>query len=136
MRTAIYNPRYLEIKALRGNNPNLHYQYLMLRKVNKVLDFLRYFPQYSEEFKRFQQHFELYATRLHNLYLSVRVFKTLALDSIQEKHDKYHLEKLHYEVFIPMMKMFVENGKTGMKPKLTRSRVKQYLDTENVIVPF
>lgn len=136
LRTAIYNPRYLEIKTLRGNNPNLHYQYLVLRKINKVIDFLRYFPQYSKQFKAFQQHFESYVSKLHALYLSVRVFKTISINNVVDKCDKYHLEKLHYEVFIPMMKVFVENGKKGASPKLTRGCIKQYLDKENVIVPF
>lgn len=43
LRTAYYNKMYLEAKTLRGNNPNLHYQYLMLRKIGKVSEFLRIF---------------------------------------------------------------------------------------------
>ena len=132
-RTAFYNPRYLEIKALRGNNPNLHYQYLVLRKVNKVDNFLYYFPQYAEQFKMFEQHFMLYARRLHKLYLDVHVFKKTLLTDITDKRDKYHIEKIHYEVFIPKLK---KNYSERIKPKVTLHGVMEYLDTANVIVPF
>ncbi len=132
MRTALYNPRYLEIKALRGNNPNLHYQYLVLRKVNKVADFLRYFPQYTVHFKSFQRHFELYSTRLYHLYIAIHVTKKMSLKTVVDKRDAYHIEKLHYTVYIPMIK----ENKTGKKPMITLGKVRQYLDTANVIVPF
>ena len=136
MRTTMYSSKYMELKLLRGNNPNLHYQYLVLRKVNKVQDFLHYFPQYSEHFKEFKRHFELYSTRLHKLYLDVHVLKVMSLDKITDKRDKYHVEKMHYQVFIPMVKQYIANGKTGMKPKITRSKVMEYLDNANVFVPF
>ena len=132
IRTTLYNPRYLEVKALRGNNPNLHYQYLVLRKVNKVADFLRYFPQYSQHFKTFQQHFQLYSERLHKLYIAVNVTKTLLLDNVPDKRDKYHINRLHYTVYIPMIKKHVD----GAKPRVTVGKVRQYLDDENVFVPF
>ena len=40
MRRTYYREEYLELKALRGNNPSIYYQYLTLRKIQKVADFL------------------------------------------------------------------------------------------------
>jgi len=134
-RASYENVKYAEIKMLRGNNPNLHYQYLVLRKINRDREFLKYFPQYSAHFVRFRQHFEAFASRIHNLYLNVRVLKITKLEEIEDKRDKYHIEKLHYEHFIPALKEHKQNAESE-KPKITRKKVIEYLDSENVMVPF
>ncbi len=128
-RTAYYNKMYLEAKSLRGNNPNLHYQYLMLRKIGKVSEFLRYFPQYRKHFNKFLEHFTLFAERIHKLYWQVHVKKTIPVAEIPEKHDKYFVEKLHYEVFLP-------RHKEDKKFFINRKEVMKLLDGEKVMIPF
>jgi hypothetical protein len=128
-RTAYYNKMYLEAKSIRGNNPNLHYQYLMLRKIGKVSEFLRYFPQYRKHFNKFLEHFTLFAERIHKLYWQVHVKKTLPVAEIPEKHDKYFVEKLHYEVFLP-------RHKEDQKFFINRKEVMKLLDGEKVMIPF
>jgi hypothetical protein len=128
-RKAYYNNKYLEVKSLRGNNPNLHYQYLMLRKIGKVSEFLRYFPFYRKHFNKFLTHFTLFSERIHKLYWEVRVKKSVSVSDIHDKRDKYFVEKLHYEVFLPKHKenkMFFINKK----------EVEKFLDRENVMIPF
>lgn len=143
LRTAFYNTKYNEVKLLRGNNPNLHYQYLVLRKIKKVADFLRYFPQYRMHFNKFYEHFNLYATRIHKLYVNTHVLKIMAVNDIEDKRDKYHVEKLHYECYLPLIKKYKHACEVAgvddlltIKPKMTRTRVAEYLDSENVIAPF
>ena len=135
-RTSFANVKYEEVKLLRGNNPNLHYQYLVLRKVNRNAEFLRYFPQYSAHFARFREHFEAYATRIHRLYIDIHVTKTIALDAVVDKRDKYHIEKLHYNFYIPALKVHRTSDVDGPKPKVTRATVIEYLDGENIMVPM
>jgi hypothetical protein len=136
-RTSFINHKYTEIKLLRGNNPNLHYQYLVLRKVQKADEFLRHFPQYSAHFARFKEHFETFATRLHRLYMDLHVTKIVTLDTIEDKRDKYHVEKLHYTCYVPAIKEFKSgDSNVAVKPKVTRKMVMEYLDGENVMVPF
>jgi hypothetical protein len=50
---AVINPNYSDLAALRGNHPNIQYQYLCLRRIGKVAAFLQYFPQYISEFTKF-----------------------------------------------------------------------------------
>ena len=129
LRTAYHNKIYLEVKSLRGNNPNLHYQYLLLRKIGKVSEFLRYFPLYRKHFNKFLEHFTLFAERIHKLYWEVHVKKSVLIADVPNKHDKYFVEKLHYEVFLPKHrenKMFFINKK----------EVEKFLDRENVMIPF
>ena len=136
-RTSFINDKYTEIKLLRGNNPNLHYQYLVLRKVQKADEFLRHFPQYGAHFARFKEHFETFATRLHRLYMDVHVTKVTTLDTIEDKRDKYHVEKLHYTCYVPAIKAYKSgDSNDAVKPKVTRKMVMEYLDSENVMVPF
>jgi len=46
---AVINPNYTEMAILRGNHPNIQYQYLCLQRIHRVNDFLRFFPQYTNE---------------------------------------------------------------------------------------
>jgi hypothetical protein len=136
-RTSFANVKYEEVKLLRGNNPNLHYQYLVLRKVNRDAEFLRYFPQYSAHFARFREHFDAFATRIHRLYIDVHVTKVIALDAVVDKRDKYHIQKLHYNFYIPALKLFKSgDSNDAIKPKVTRATVVEYLDGENIMVPM
>ncbi len=152
-RTSFINAKYAEVKILRGNNPNLHYQYLVLRKINKVAAFERYFPQYKTYFDRFETHFMAFATRIHQLYINVHVLKITTLAELTDKKDKYHVEKLHYERYLPMVKaskdasvpselkasrMEIKDASVlkELKPKITRKIVIEYLDSENVMVPL
>lgn len=136
-RTSFVNAKYAEVKILRGNNPNLHYQYLVLRKINKVAVFERYFPQYKTYFDRFETHFMAFATRIHQLYINVHVLKITTLAELTDKKDKYHVEKLHYERYLPMVKASkASKDLKELKPKITRKIVIEYLDSENVMVPL
>ena len=127
LRTAYHNKIYLEVKSLRGNNPNLHYQYLLLRKIGKVSEFLRYFPMYRKHFNKFLEHFTLFTERIHKLYWEVHVKKTVP--EIPEKYEKYFVEKIHYEVFLP-------RHKEDKKFFINRKEVAKFLDGENIMIPF
>ena len=125
-RTAYYNKKYLEVKCLRGNNPNLHYQYLMLRKIGKVSEFLRYFPIYRKHFNKFFEHFRLFSERIYKLYWEVHVKKSLQVFDL-EKHDRFFVEKLHYDVFLPRHN---EDAKFFINCKI----VSEFLDGENMMI--
>ena len=128
-RTAYYNKIYLEVKSLRGNNPNLHYQYLLLRKIGKVSEFLRYFPVYRKHFNKFLEHFTLFTERIYKLYWEVHVKKTVLVSDIPEKYEKYFVEKIHYDVFLP-------RHKEDKKFFINRGEVAKFLDGENIMIPF
>jgi hypothetical protein len=127
LRTTFYNPKYLELKLLRGNNPNLHFHYLMLRKTGKVAEFLQYFPMYAKHFNHFHEHFKFVKKRIRKLYWQVHVKKTATLT--EQSRDKYFVEKLHYEVFLPQKKL-------NKNFFITDGEVEKFLDSENVIIPL
>jgi hypothetical protein len=100
IRTGLKNPRYEEVKLLRGNNPNLQYQYLSLRKTGKIQDFLFYFPQYKNIFYRFYQEYENFVTNVHYSYLTYYVQKQNV--KISKKYAS-HIYKIHHELYLPSL---------------------------------
>ena len=100
MRASLENPTYKEVKELRGNNPNLQYQYLCLLRMGKVMDFLLYFPQYKQIFYRFYKEFQEFITNVHQSYISYYVRK-----SGQTISKKYFplIYKLHHEIYLPSL---------------------------------
>jgi hypothetical protein len=97
---SLENPTYKEVRELRGNNPNLQYQYLCLLRMGKVMDFLNFFPQYKDVFYRFYKEFHEFVTNVHQSYISYYVRK-----SGQRISKKYFplIYKLHHEVFLPSL---------------------------------
>ena len=117
-RTSLKNPRYEEVKLLRGNNPNLQYQYLCLRKTGKIQDFLFYFPQYKSIFYRFYQEYENFVTNVHFSYLTYYVQKQNV--KISKKYSP-HIYKIHHELYLPSLQ-------TEETLIIKRRVVKEYFD--------
>ena len=103
------NPAYASVRELRGNNPNLQYQYLCLRRIGKVMDFLNYFPQYKTVFYKFHTQYNEFINTLHQSYISYYVRKTGV--TISKKYFPL-VYKLHHEIYIPSL---VSNSKIIMR---------------------
>lgn len=119
MRTSIMNPKYTEVRELRGNNPNLCYQYLCLRRMNKVMDFLTHFPQYKNVFYRFHTQYENFITNIHQAYLIYYVKKSGI--KIAKRYFQI-IYKLHHEYYLPSLNS--SDGKRIMR----RSEIKQIMN--------
>jgi hypothetical protein len=99
-RTCIENEEYLKLKELRGNHPNLQYQYLVLRQEGRVHDFLSYFPRYKELFYYFYIQYEDFITQLHQSYVSYYIQKTG--NHISKRYFSL-IHKLHHTVYVPSL---------------------------------
>jgi hypothetical protein len=99
-RTCIENEAYRALRELRGNNPNLQYQFLCLKKINKVQDFLGHFPQYKKIFFRFHRQYEDFITQLHQSYVSYYVKKE---GKQIEKRYFPLIHRLHHDVYLPSL---------------------------------
>lgn len=111
-RTCIENEAYKVKKDLRGNNPNLQYQYLCLKRIEKVEDFLLHFPQYKKIFFRFHRQYEDFITQLHQAYMSYYIKKEGKPIS---KRFFPMIHKLHHEVYLPSISNSVNGEKLIMK---------------------
>ena len=68
-RTKNRNPVFERVRRLRGNQSNIKYQYLVLKKDGNVKKFLKYFPEHTGRFSECRDKLHKFTT---NLYLSYR----------------------------------------------------------------
>jgi len=115
-RSSSENPAYMEVKALRGNNPSLHYQYLCLLRMGKVMEFLAHFPKYKRFFSEFYNQLTGFVTKVHQYYVSHFIKK----ESLQMPKNYYMLiQRLHKEVYIPSLN--TENKVIMRRPVIYKS---------------
>jgi len=112
------NPNYLELAELRGNQPNIQYQYLCLRRIQKVASFLLHFPQYISIFTKYKTQYETFVINVHQSYLSYYVRKEGIVISLKYFPTIY---EIHHSIFIPSMTR-------KEKIIIRRNIVKDYID--------
>lgn len=100
-RMKLENQQYNYKKSLRGNHPNLQYQYLCLLRIQKIPEFLKYFPIYREHFDRFNTQFEQFVNTIQTTYYMWYVKKQKDVEF--SKHIMYFVRRIHYEVFVPSL---------------------------------
>jgi hypothetical protein len=105
-RCKLRNPAFEYVRHLRGNQPKLSYRYLELRKMGKVVDFLKFYPEHSDQFRYYQTNLHKYTNTLYNLYVNIFIKKNIQLDTVDHKY-QISLKRLHYhyrEVLVPQKK--------------------------------
>lgn len=105
-RCKLRNPAFEYVRHLRGNQPKLSYRYLELRKMGKVVDFLKFYPEHSAQFRYYQTNLHKYTNTLYNLYVNIFIKKNIQLDTVDPKF-QISLKRLHYhyrETLVPQKK--------------------------------
>lgn len=116
-RTCIENEIYLDLKELRGNHPNLQFQYMVLKQQQREYEFLSHFPKYTDLFNYFYLQNENFITQLHSAYVSYYVKKTGNLIS---KRYFSLIHKLHHTVYLPSL--------SSTKIIMKRSEIKKHFE--------
>jgi hypothetical protein len=117
--TIAMNPAYEELQKLRGTHPNILFQYLCLKRIGKIEEFLQHFPQYKSMFYNFHSLFESVVIKLHQSYVDHFIQKK------QEKiHKKYyyHIQQLHRNIYIPSLQ---EENKVIIKKPVVRKYLEE-----------
>lgn len=117
-RCVIRSPVYEEIYKIRYLNTDLQYQYLCLRYIGRVSDFLSYFSQYKGDFYRFYEQTRDFLENLHASYMSFYVLKTGVPCNL-----KYwpYIRRLHRDIYLPSLK-------TGVEKSITRGVVHEFMN--------
>ena len=123
-RTCISNKIYEYIKQIRGNNPNLQYQFFELKKSTKIDEFLYYFSIYKPLFDIFEKKYQDFITNVHQTYYSYYVLK-----SGQQMPKQYfiHAAKIHHEIFLPEKRIIRRNVVVEYFLKFTPSELMYYM---------
>lgn len=93
-RTRVRNPNYEEVRHLRGNNPELLYQYLCLRQMCKIPMYLRYYPEHSAQLSQYRDQVHTFTRTLHEIYVDCFIKKKIAIGDCTAQF-KPHLHNLH-----------------------------------------
>lgn len=121
-RTYIKNKSYEFVKELRGNNPNLLYQYICLLRVNKVSNYLSYFPQYKKLFSEFQDRYYKFIKSIYDAYVSYYIKKKKHICLSREM--LYHINTLHHTIYLPSLECKYTIG----AKKITNKVVSDYIN--------
>ena len=102
-RTKIRNIEYEKIKRIRGNNPKLQYQFLELYKLNKLNEYLYYFPENKEAIEEYKNSFYNWSEIFYNLYIECFIERRIYLKEcpFEYKPLLYALHKHYIEVLRP-----------------------------------
>ena len=94
-RTKIRNKNYEKVRKLRGNQPKLQYNYLCLKKENKIKEFLHYYPEHIILFNKFKLLMFEYTSSLFFNYIScfIKKEKHLKEYEFQYKNHMYHIHQ-------------------------------------------
>ena len=93
-RTKIRNPNYECLKHLRGNNPKIQYQYLCLRKLDQVANYLKFFPESKALFSVFRVQIHIFTDNLYTNYIKCYIKKRKPLLEFP-KQFRTHMYNLH-----------------------------------------
>ena len=88
------NKAYEEVRFLRGNQPRLQYQYLVLRQKGDVKSFLKYYPEKAKECDSYRCLVHNFTKALHANYRSCYVEREKPLIEFPENH-RTHMYNLH-----------------------------------------
>ena len=95
-RMKMRNPMYEEVKALRGNQTKLKFQYLSLRSQGKVKDYLKYYPESKRDFSKYRDDVHRFTSTLYTNYRNCYVKKEKPLKEYENQFrtHMYHIHQL------------------------------------------
>jgi hypothetical protein len=105
-RTKIRNVNYEDVRKLRGNQPKLQYNYLSLKKDNRIKEFLHYYPEHMILFNKFKLLIYNYTNELFSNYIECFIKKQKHLKDydFQYKNHMYHLHQKYINELKPKNK--------------------------------
>lgn len=116
-RHKLVNTAYTERKEICRNNRGLFYQYLCLRYVKKLDDFLVKSPLYVPIFERFNA---VVAQFVHNIYRSYQSRYMKRTGEIISHRYMPHAYNIHHTIYLPSI--------SSTKAKITMQSVEKYLN--------
>jgi hypothetical protein len=93
-RSKIRNPVYEQVRELKGNQPKLQYQYLVLRHEGRVNEYLTYYPETKKQFSQFRDQIHLFTKTLLSNYISCYIKKEKPFIDYPHQY-RNHMFKLH-----------------------------------------
>jgi hypothetical protein len=119
-RTLLNNPNYKELLQLREMSPGFQYEYLCIKRIGKLTEYMDYYPQQKKTIMQMENIYTEFVKTLHKCYMDVYVFKKELLNNLSQQYRPY-LENLHKNVYLPSIL-------TRNPVKITKAIVREYID--------
>jgi hypothetical protein len=113
----IDSPVYAALLDLRGNHPNMQYQYLCLQRAKRISHFLAHFPQYVELFAKFDKQHTEFVSGLYAAYRDTYITKNTAETPAQFTRLAH---AMHYGIYVPSLH-------NGARRKINREVVAEFV---------
>ena len=117
-RTKLRNPNYEYVHSLKGNCPKLQFQYYYLRYVQKVKEFLAFYPEYKKKCNKLRWQLHTWTLQLFKNYIRCYIKKEKPLREFS-KEFRTHMYSLH-QIYL--------NELVHKKLFITRRRVIDYVN--------
>jgi len=115
-RSSMTNVVYESVRKLRGNNPNLQYQFFALKDLDEKQKFLKYFPMYTDQFFEFSQEYQKFITSVHQYYFEYYILKQPSINPIPKKYF-IHVSRIHHNIYLPSL----ESGRIVITHKVVEN---------------
>jgi len=99
-RIKIRNFYYEHVKRLKGNSPKMQFMYYTIKRLNRIKEFLTFFPESAIDFLKFKNELFRFTETLYQKYISCFIKKETKLINMEYEY-KPHIYALH--------KMYLEN---------------------------
>lgn len=119
-RCRIKSYKYDIMKRMTRIDNILHYRYFCIRRIGKLKEYIKLFPNYKKTFYLIEEEYDIMITKIHDLYCEVYIYKTKDPDTLDIK-EFTHIYKLHHNVYLPSI-----NG-SGLR-KVYKKTVRKYFD--------
>ncbi len=64
-----------KLKNLRKNTNNLFYEFIINKKNNTLVEYLKFYPEFIKLFKEYEFRLVNITKKLHNLYININIKK-------------------------------------------------------------
>jgi len=100
---------YIQLKTIQSIKPNVQYQYLCLKRINKVAEYLAIFPGFTKQFNIIREHYEEFMSNVYHSYMNFYVYKNTK--QVLEKY-RIHIKNIHHTIYLPNINTDIVSRKT------------------------
>ncbi len=119
-RAVLENPAYAQSSELRGNHPNLFYQFMELHRNGRLIEFTRRFPWFEQLFMAFSCSYRDFVSNVYDAYYRHFIRREFA-----DHRYHRHAIKIHHNVYLPSVV-------SGRKVYITMQVVHAYFDNLSI----
>ena len=102
-RSLLKNSIFEYVNELKGNNPKMQFQYYSLRKLGKVKECLKFYPEYKEKFLEYRDNLHTWTKMLHQNYFDCFINKKAPIKDFPHQF-KLHMWNLH-ELYLSKLRL-------------------------------